>query len=261
MRAKLEAEGLFEPTRKRILPPVPQSIGLITARNSAAYSDFTKILNERWGGVEVSLADIYVQGQQAPLQIVRAIEYFNELPNLLDILVITRGGGSAEDLASFNDERVVRAVASSRTPTLVAIGHEIDVSLAELAADVRASTPTNAAQLVVPNREELVAGLKAVQVGLQSNLAQKFQFANKDMAESKKYLTSQVNLLLKNIQNELISSRKLLNIFDPRSALKRGYAIVSRGREHISSVKRLKIGDKLKVQLADGVAGANVEKL
>jgi exodeoxyribonuclease VII large subunit len=125
LHAKLEAEGLFAPERKRPLPLVPQTIGLITAAGSAGYSDFIKILNERWGGVQISLADVYVQGQQAPPQIVRAIEYFNELPVLPEVLVITRGGGSLEDLASFNDERVIRAVAASRIPTLVAVGHEL----------------------------------------------------------------------------------------------------------------------------------------
>jgi exodeoxyribonuclease VII large subunit len=261
LQAKLTAEGLFEPSRKRLLPHIPQTIGLVTAANSAAYNDFIKILNERWGGVQVRLADVYVQGQQAPLQIVRAIEYFNELPQLADILVVTRGGGSAEDLASFNDERVVRAVAASRIPTLVAVGHEVDVSLAELAADQRASTPTNAAQLAVPDRREVLAGLRHSRDSLRSALLQDFEHAVRDIKENRKYLTSQVNSLLKNTQNQLFSTAKLVRVFDPLAALKRGYAIVSKGAEHINSVKRLKLSDKLVIKLADGTIGVKVEEI
>jgi exodeoxyribonuclease VII large subunit len=259
LQAKLETEGLFDIERKRHLPLVPTTLGLITAGNSAAYADFIKILNERWGGVEIQLADVYVQGAQSALQIVKAIEYFNNSSSLVDVLVITRGGGSAEDLASFSDERVVRAVAASRIPTLVAIGHEVDISLAELAADQRASTPTNAAQLVVPSRSETIAGLRAVKKSFNELLSQRLQVANQEVEQGRKYLTSQVNILLINAQNSLISSRKLVGVFDPLSALKRGYAIVSRSGQHISNIKTIKIGDKLNVQLADGTIGANVE--
>jgi exodeoxyribonuclease VII large subunit len=258
LRAKLEAEGLFEPVRKRPLPTAPQTIGLITAGNSAAYADFVKIINERWGGVAVQLIDVYVQGIQAPPQIVAAIEHFNKLPVLPEVLVITRGGGSADDLASFNDERVVRAVAASRIPTLVAVGHEVDVFLAELAADLRASTPTNAAQLVVPNRQTVVAELAATKAALTIKLNQNYELAIRDIRENRKYLTSQVNLLLEKIQNELISTKRLVKIYDPLSALRRGYAIINKGGEHIKSVGGLRDGDKLSIRLADGTIGATV---
>lgn len=252
LRAKLEAEGLFEPARKRLLPAVPKTIGLITAANSAAYADFIKILSERWGGVEVQLADVYVQGTQAPLQIARAVEYFNEQPALVDVLVITRGGGSAEDLAAFNDERLVRAVAASRIPTLVAVGHEIDISLAELAADQRASTPSNAAQLAVPNRQELIAGLKADGRSLGVGLSQLIQTAVSDASQGREYLNAQVSLLFNNAQESLNSNRRLATLFDPRQALKRGYAIASAGGKHISSVTQLKLNDSLVLRLSDG---------
>ncbi|MGH7157159.1 MAG: exodeoxyribonuclease VII large subunit [Candidatus Saccharimonadales bacterium] len=261
LRAKLEAEGLFEPSRKRILPGAPQTIGLITAVNSAAYADFIKIINERWGGVEVRLMDVYVQGQQAPPQIVAAIEHFNKLPNLPEVLVITRGGGSAEDLASFNDERVVRAVAASRVPTLVAVGHETDISLAELAADLRASTPSNAAQVVVPSRTQVLAELAATRSALSVKLNQDFNSIIKDVQQSRPYLIAQVNLLLTKLQNDLVSTRKLVNIFDPSSALRRGYAIVTKGTHHITTVQGIKLGDKLKIQLADGKIAAKAEEI
>ncbi len=258
LRAKLEGEGLFAPERKRPLPAFPLVIGLVTASNSAAYKDFIKILDERWGGVEVALADVYVQGSQAPVQIVKALEYFSRQSELADVVVLTRGGGSAEDLAPFNDERVVRAVAASRIPTLVAIGHEVDISLAELAADVRASTPTNAAQLAVPSRSQAEAGLEAARLSLGDSLKRNLQTAAGQVKNGRDHLTSQVILHLRNSDNELRAARKLVSLFDPRAALRRGYAIVSRGGYHISSVKGLKAGDRLGVQLADGTIGAKV---
>jgi len=261
LATKLQAEGLFDETRKRRLPEIPATIGLITASNSAAYADFIKILNERWGGVVVHLADVYVQGAQAPLQIVRAVEYFNELSSLVDVLVITRGGGSAEDLASFSDERVVRAVAASRIPTVVAVGHEIDISLAELAADLRASTPSNAAQLVVPHRSQSIAGLATARKSLGDVITQRFQAAAQETQSSREYLTAQVNLLLSDRQKMLQSTKKLMSAYDPRAALKRGYAIVSKQGKTIASVRQLKPGDNLGVQLADGTIGAKVQEV
>lgn len=258
LQAKLENEGLFSPERKRILPDIPETIGLITAAGSAAYKDFVKILGERWGSVSVSLADVYVQGAQSPPQIVKAVEYFNRQPDLVDVLVLTRGGGSAEDLAAFNDERVVRAVAASRIPTLVAIGHEVDISLSEMAADLRASTPTNAAQLVVPSRNEASMELKAVRNGLNNALQSGVDSELRQITSSREYLTNQVFTLIEHLKNNLQSSNKIVRIFDPRAALKRGYAIISKSGEHISSITGLKAGDRLGIQLSDGTIGAKV---
>jgi exodeoxyribonuclease VII large subunit len=143
----------------------------------------------------------------------------------------------------------------------VAVGHEIDVSLAELAADLRASTPSNAAQLVVPHRSETIAGLAVARKSLGEILSQRFQGAARDAQNSREYLTSQVNLLLSDSRNYVISTKKLMAVLDPRAALKRGYAIVSRQGKAIVSVKGLKSGDKLSVQLADGTIGAKVQEI
>ncbi len=259
LAAKLQAEGLFDLTRKRMLPKIPAVIGLVTASNSAAYKDFIKILGERWGGVEVWLADVYVQGSQAPIQIVSAIEHFNELSDLADVLVITRGGGSAEDLASFNDERVVRAVASSRIPTLVAVGHEVDVSLAELAADMRASTPTNAAQLAVPNRDEILTSLDFTKGKIAEFIRQQINEYSRASKDAKKTLNYELKQLLNQEKNRLNSHKKLISVFDPRAVLKRGYALISKTGRHISSVRSLSRGDKLDIELSDGTIGAKVE--
>jgi exodeoxyribonuclease VII large subunit len=261
LAAKLEAESLFDPARKRTLPPQPQTVGLITAANSAAYADFIKILNERWGGVEVQLADVFVQGAQAPLQIVGAIEYFNKLPVLPDVLVITRGGGSAEDLAAFSDERVVRAVAASRIPTLVAVGHEIDTSLAELAADLRASTPSNAVQLLVPDRAHQLQVIGSTRAILTNNLVSNLAGEQHSLRTRVQTIAGLLSNYLDSERQQLAASRKLAVLFDPRAALKRGYAIVSKNGRHLSSIKQLKLSDQLQVQLSDGKINSKVTKI
>jgi exodeoxyribonuclease VII large subunit len=256
---KLSAEGLFAQERKRALPHIPEIIGLITAADSAAAADFSKILNERWGGVEVLLADVYVQGEQAPAQLVDAIEHLNQLSEIPEVLVITRGGGSADDLAAFSDERVVRAVAASRIPTLVAIGHEVDVSLAELAADQRASTPSNAAQLLVPDKKHELAVIQ----GLQSSLVQNLEAIRKSF---KQELENQQLLLKRNIADifvkqfeQIKSIRRIIKLFDPNAALKRGYALVEINEKFVKSIKHVNIHDQLNIKLVDGTIGAKVE--
>ena len=158
-KAKLEKEGLFAAERKRMLPRFPENIGLITSRDSAAYSDFIKILDNRWGGVKIHLANVAVQGREAASAIVSAFDFFNKNYSELGIeeIVLIRGGGSLEDLAVFNTEEVARAIFSSRVPVLCGVGHERDFSIADLVADARASTPTAAAQMSVPSREEMQA--------------------------------------------------------------------------------------------------------
>lgn len=261
LAAKLEAEGLFDPARKRLLPEQPQTVGLITAGSSAAYADFVKILNERWCGVEVSLADVYVQGAQAPLQIVAAIDYFNRLPKLVDVLVITRGGGSAEDLAAYSDERVVRAVSASRTPTLVAVGHEIDTSLAELAADLRASTPSNAVQLLVPDRAHQLQVIGSTRAILTNNMASNLAGEAQRLNTKAQIVSNLLNNFLETERQQLAASRKLAILFDPRAALKRGYAIASKNGQHLSSIKQLKANDQLQVQLSDGKINSKITKI
>jgi len=161
LKKNLEHEGLFAPERKRSLPRFPARIGLIASRESAAYSDFLRILGNRWGGVEVNSVHAQVQGREAVTTIVEAFEYFNAHPELADVLVLTRGGGSLEDLHAFNSEEVARAVFKSDIPVVVGVGHERDESLADYVADVRASTPSNAAEIVVPDRSEFAVELES----------------------------------------------------------------------------------------------------
>jgi exodeoxyribonuclease VII large subunit len=177
LRAKLEAEGLFEISRKRQLPRFPRRIGLIASAESAAYGDFMRILGNRWGGIEVIAADVSVQGRDAVREITAAFRRFNAHPDAVDVVVLTRGGGSMEDLQAFNSEDVARAVFSSAVPVVVGVGHERDESLADYAADVRASTPSNAAERIVPDRREILAfvdgGARSMDAAMRGAIAGK----------------------------------------------------------------------------------------
>lgn len=157
LKQKLTQEGLFDDARKRPLPVLPHHIGVISSVDAAGYKDFIKIVGERMGGLQIDVISTQVQGETAAEQIAAAVRQFNQLPELPEVLCILRGGGSREDLAVFDDEALVRAVAASRIPVMSGVGHEIDVTLIDLVADRRASTPSNAAELLVPDRRELLA--------------------------------------------------------------------------------------------------------
>ena len=151
LKKKLTAEGLFDKSKKRELPADLTKLGVISSTQAAGYADFVKILNTRWGGIKIEVAHTQVQGLDAPDQIIRALNYFNERGEV-QVIAILRGGGSADDLSCFNDEALVRAIAASRIPVITGIGHEVDESLCDLVADVRASTPSNAAEMLTRDR-------------------------------------------------------------------------------------------------------------
>jgi len=261
LEAKLRAEGLFEDARKRSLPYPPQRIGLITSGESAAYHDFTKILNERWGGIEIRLADVQVQGEIAPAQIVAAIEYFNTHDDPVDVLVLTRGGGSAEDLAAFSTENVTRAVAGSRIPTLVAIGHEVDISLAELASDQRASTPSNAAQFLTPDKREVLSRLQELRQRLGLMLTSGVKEQQRVLVATAGDLADSMQRLLLTKQQDVKLKRQIIEAFNPQSALKRGYSLVRHEGALVKSAKQLSVGDLLEVQLAQGSLKTEVKDI
>jgi exodeoxyribonuclease VII large subunit len=223
---KLQAEGLFDEARKRPLPYPPRRIGLITSRQSAAYADFIKILGARWGGLEIDLIDVQVQGEAAPAQIAAAIERFNGLKNPPEVLVLIRGGGSADDLAAFSTEHVTRAVAASRVPTLAAIGHEIDLSLAELAADRRASTPSNAAELLVPDKRTVLESLRETTERMYDAVYDYFFEEKRTLENFVEEAARAMERLLQQQAKQLDQSRQLLQVLSPQAALKRGYAVV-----------------------------------
>ncbi len=276
LKAKLEREGLFSPVRKRPLPPYPRRIGLVTSATSAAYRDFTKILAARWGGVELILADVAVQGQSAPDGLVAALGELNQLPESLDVIVVMRGGGSLEDLAAFNSEAVVRAIAASRTPVLTGIGHETDTSLADLAADLRAATPTDAARLVVPDRRQVaerVDHLLAAQSGrLERRLGELASVIERSRAQLDHFVGRPVETLARLAERlergfaQLVAQQsqrttaavRALGGYDPVATLRRGYSIVRHRDAIVTDSNTVKVGDRLMIQLAKGNVGAEV---
>lgn len=245
LKARFEAEGLFAPERKRPLPDYPRRIALITSKQAAAYNDFMTVAEQRWRGLDIVQAQVQVQGLDAPAQIVRAVEYFNRQHSDYDILVVIRGGGSAEDLQAFNNEDVVRAVYGSKIPTVVGIGHEDDVSLAELAADVRAATPTDAARRITPESSEVLASLDhklhRMHSSLLTRIEQKLRAIERvNQSFSRLYNNLEVRLeqnvvrMQHGVEQALVRNRELLAYrvrtiasLDPRAILSRGYSIAT----------------------------------
>ncbi|HSX48122.1 MAG TPA: exodeoxyribonuclease VII large subunit [Candidatus Nanoarchaeia archaeon] len=276
LKQRLGDEGLFDPERKRPLPEFPQTIGLIASRQSAAYADFMKILNGRWSGVRVVLADVQVQGAPAPDQIVAALDYFNQIASPPDILVLVRGGGSLEDLQAFNTEAVARAVASSRTPIIVGVGHEVDESLADFAADRRAATPTDAARIVVPDRDEVAQRVTHATRMIEQAISRELGDADRRLqrflsiterflalpAERLNRLEAQVRrdmqLLSERTELRVGNLQRVLASFDPAANLRRGYAIVTNAGKVLKTVQGTKSGDTLVIQLADGKLSSRV---
>lgn len=261
LEEKLAKEGLFDPLRKRTLPYPPVHIGLIASAESAAYRDFVKVLDARWGGVQISFIDVQVQGEASPMQLVAAIEQFNQLADPPEVLVMTRGGGSAEDLQAFSTEQVTRAVAASRIPTLVAIGHEIDISLAELAADQRASTPSNAAELLVPDRRAVLAGLASDKLQLEREVRQVLKDSVSGLKLSANVLHDTAERVVVASRQRLGLKQQLLHAFDPQAALKRGYALVRLDGSLVNSGKQVKPGDEVNINLSDARVTASVKQV
>ena len=276
LKLKLEKEGLFALDRKRQLPQYPKTVALVTSKQAAAYNDFVTILQDRWGGVSVDHLQVQVQGSSAPQQIVEAIEYFNIKAADYDALVIIRGGGSAEDLQAFQTEPVARAIYSSEIATVVAIGHEDDISLAELVADLRAATPTDAARLLVPDKKSVITQLEA-SISLQSELTLKIlqresdkltRFHNSlrfvidsavsDLSSKQYRLNSAISTAINSSHSEFAVLSQKLTSLSPQSVLDRGYAVVSYEGRSVSSTSTLKNNDSIMVQLAQGKLTAKI---
>ncbi|HET8991760.1 MAG TPA: exodeoxyribonuclease VII large subunit [Candidatus Saccharimonadales bacterium] len=262
LKDKLQKEGIFDESRKRALVYPPERIGLVTSRQSAAYADFIKILNARWAGLEIELIDVQVQGEIAPSQIVSAINQFNTNPDPPEILVLIRGGGSAEDLMAFSTEEVTRAVASSRVPTIVAIGHEIDVSLSELAADQRASTPSNAAELIVPDKAVELSQLDGTRDDLYKQIRLLIETSRDNLESNSEMLKSMLEHRLKEARSYLVSSTSLLLAFNPEAILRRGYAIVRDSKmQVVKNANKISNGEALSIKLYGGELRASVTEI
>lgn len=258
LQKKLETEGLFDPARKRPLPFAPEHVGLIASSESAGYGDFMKVIKARWPFTSVELFDVQVQGRDAPEQIIRAVEQANQRTDLKAI-VIVRGGGSRDDLAAFDHEQVVRAIAASRLPTLTAIGHERDIVLSELVSDVRASTPSNAAELLVPDRRAELEWLKSKKVMLSHYFESYSGAVERLIAEFSGSLDFHLQQKLHEGREFAATGLRLLAAYDPRLPLDRGYAL-ARTREGKALRDRASArgAGKFSLEFKDGSIEVNV---
>jgi exodeoxyribonuclease VII large subunit len=253
LEKKLSLEGLFDDSRKRELPYPPEKIGLVTSVESAAYSDFMKIIRHRWPISNIIVEDVLVQGNDAPNQITKALDKLNQMPEPPEAMAIIRGGGSADDLAAFSTEQVVRAVASSRIPTIVGVGHESDVSLAENAADKRASTPSNAAELLVPNMKDEEIRLSAYSKSLNSKLEALYFSKKQDITYKKERLDQILNNIFIQSSDKLEKNKLIFKNLSPTAPLSKGFAIVkTREGKIIKSAKTARLQEKMNINFLDG---------
>lgn len=256
--AKLKKEGLLDESRKRPLPYLPSHIGVIASTESAAFADFIKILNERWGGLRIEVAHVQVQGMGASEQAIRALDHFAEMEHPPEVIAIMRGGGSLDDLSSFNDEPLARAIARSRIPIITGIGHEVDTTLADMVADYRAATPSNVAQVLVPDAREIKTDMKN---HLQHSI-QVMHHAVSGYQDQARYLKERVHqkidMQLHNAMQEAHLLRTTLQQLNPETVLKRGYAIVKTedGRLVRDKVKQ---GEVISIELEKLIITAGVK--
>ncbi|MDX6511216.1 MAG: exodeoxyribonuclease large subunit [Gaiellaceae bacterium] len=280
LKAKLAEEGVFAAERKRPLPRLPRKIGLVTGNDAAAKRDVLTAITSRFPPAHVVVAETYVQGPRAAPAVVEALRALCEVPEL-DVIVLARGGGSFEDLLPFSDERLVRAVAGCPVPVVSAVGHEQDTPLCDLAADARASTPTAAGRLVVPDLAELIERLGRARTGLSRGARGVVERARERSDGSRERLHRGARgaveraraqsvaaherlarapvLALERKRTALESSAARLRALSPRATLERGYAIVRSEDGVVRSAAAVATGDRVDVEVAEGSFGARVE--
>lgn len=275
LKAKLAAAGYFNQERKRPLPSGAYRVGIVSSQNSAAVQDMLKILRQRCPFVQVAIAHSSVQGAEAPAELAAALGLVNECDGL-DLVIIGRGGGSIEDLMAFNSEEVVNAIVNSRYPVISAVGHETDVTLADLAADLRAATPTHAAQLAVLDysawRQELHKNRKRMAEAVQRQLqirqenldrlmmkriwlepASVFERHYMQLGNSRERLHRSIDLQVRGHRQSLAVKAAGLDRLSPLKTLGRGYSLVQNSRQEIvHSVKQVIIGENLLIRVSDG---------
>ncbi len=256
LKRKLAAEGLFAAERKRPLPLLPRTIGLITGNDAAAKRDVLTGITARFPPAHVVVAETYVQGPRAAAAVGEALR---GLAGVADVIVVARGGGSFEDLLPFSDERLVRAIAASPVPVVSAVGHEQDTPLCDLAADVRASTPTAAARLVVPDVAELRRHLDGLRTGLARGARRSLDRHGERLGRAHERLRRAPALFVERRRAVLEHAAGKLRALSPRATLERGYAIVRAGDELVRSASAVESGDAIAVDVADGRFGARVE--
>lgn len=281
LKKKLAAQGLFDPAHKKPLPKYPGTIGIITSSAGAAVHDMLRILRKRYPLTQVRLLPVRVQGMEAPGEIAAAIQYANRF-RLADLLIVGRGGGSIEDLWAFNDERVAYAIYQSQIPVISAVGHEPDVTISDYVADLRAATPSNAAELAVPDQDALQQSLDAMASSMAVALNRQIKAAQKhlDVLSQSPALRSPAGYLeqreksLEMLTNRMISAQNQnitrskqryiaavskLDAMSPLKVLTRGYSLAqTETGELLRSVHQVELGERIRVSLGDGKLSAVV---
>lgn len=250
LKQKLGQEGLFDPDKKRPLPANLQRIGVISSTGAAGYIDFLRILDNRWGGLEISTINTQVQGIDAPAQIARALDHFNQ-QGKVEVIAILRGGGSADDLSAFNDEQLVRAIAASRIPVITGIGHEIDESLADLAADVRASTPSNAAERLAPDRMAMAQQVQLMVHRVHDQITERIEFLEAENQNLLQRAGQELGHRITLADEHLRETVKIMNTLSPENTLRRGYAIIKGKLSPGSVVKITTLEQELTAEIKD----------
>lgn len=281
LKAKLQAQGLFDPAHKQPIPKFPGTIGIITSSAGAAVHDMLRILRKRYPLTKVLLLPVRVQGVEAPGEIASAIRYANYY-RLADVLIVGRGGGSIEDLWAFNEELVAHAIYESRIPVISAVGHEPDVTISDFVADLRAATPSNAAELAVQDQDALRQILDQLSVSMSNAMTRQIKMRRQHLAvlsgspalQSPEGYLHQRRNNLENLQNRLLSAQNMqiarkkqryiamtakLDAMSPLKVLTRGYAMAQKeDGQIVRSVEQVQTGDKLNIALADGRVTATV---
>jgi exodeoxyribonuclease VII large subunit len=260
-RARLQADGLLDPARKRTIPRHPRRIAVITSRDGAALRDIFAVVQRRCPSVEVVLVPAAVQGDTAPESLCYALDKVSRWGGA-DVLIIGRGGGGREDLWAFNDERVARALAECPIPTISAVGHEIDMSICDLVADLRAPTPSAAAEAAVPDQAELRERLRASAASLTALTSYRIQRARTKATHTTRHIIASAARRTERGRLQLESAGGKLHALSPLATLDRGYAIVraASGRT-VRSVATVQPGDSIDIVLRDGVAAATVDRV
>lgn len=279
LKQRLAEEGIFSEEHKKPLPSMPESIGLITSGNGAAVEDMKRILGARFPIAKVTVFPSLVQGEQAPASICRAIRYADSKG--LDLLICGRGGGSFEDLIAFSDESVVRCVYSCKTPIISAVGHETDFALSDFSADVRASTPSRAAELAVPDRNELMRYLDSLGQTLDMRIYSKIDDLDGQLELISKRLTAaspsnRLNVISERIrslekrmtlqylanirvmESEVARFAAVIDSLSPLKTMSRGYSLVYKDGKLIDSADKLSAGDRTEIRFADGNVSAEI---
>ena len=281
LKSKLEAEGLFDPMRKRPLPAFPRKIGVVTSADAAAFQDVQNVLRRRYPLVEVMLSPTLVQGLDAPAQIVRALGRLNARQDI-DVVLVCRGGGSIEDLWAFNDEGVARAIAASRIPVISGVGHETDFTISDFVADLRAPTPSAAAEILTPDVTELRQTLDRLAYRLDDAVRFTFDSRRRGLAE-KAWALKQVSpaVRIRTIRQSLVTlDRAMLSrergrialarerlhglgialvAASPQAILDRGYAMISVNGQRVTSAQELSANTEITIEMKDGSRRAKVE--